>query len=143
MTTRRAHTRSGDKLLGTGTGHHHHAEKIDTDRDAVLAFDAIGEITGDDYKETLVPAIGSYLKSSEKAHLLLRFGPDFEGYTPHAAVDDALLGLKQLHDFERIAVVTDHTWIAQGLRLFGPLMSASIRVFPLSETDAAFTWVAL
>lgn len=117
-------------------------KEIDTKRIGILAFDAIGKITDDDYKSKLVPAIESYLKTSEQAHLLLRFGPDFDGYSVHAATDDALLGLRHLHDFERIAIVTDHHWIAQGMRMFGPLMSAKIKVFPLEETDEALTWVA-
>lgn len=116
--------------------------EIDTNRVGILAFDAIGKITDEDYKKTLIPAIEGYLKTAEQAHLLLRFGPDFDGYSAHAAMDDALLGLRHLHDFERIAVVTDHPWIAQGLRMFGPLMSAKIKVFSLNETDNALTWVA-
>ncbi len=115
---------------------------IHTDRVGVLAFDATGKITNDDYKETLIPAIEAYLKSSEQAHLLMRLGPDFEGYTAHAATDDALLGLRHLHDFERIAILSDHHWIAQGLRMFGPLMSAKVKVFPIDETNEALTWVA-
>lgn len=117
-------------------------KEIDTKRIGILAFDAIGKITDDDYKSKLVPAIETYLKTSEQAHLLLRFGPDFDGYSAHAAADDALLGLRHLHDFERIAIVTDQHWIAQGMRMFGPLMSAKIKVFPLDETDEALTWVA-
>lgn len=117
-------------------------QKIDTNRIGILAFDAVGKLTDEDYKISLVPAIETYLKTDGPAHLLLRFGPDFEGYSARAAMDDALLGLRHLHDFERIAVVTDHHWIAQGMRMFGPIMSAKIKVFALDETDEALTWVA-
>ncbi len=116
--------------------------KLKTSRAGVLAFDAIGKVTDEDYRTTLIPAIEAYLKTSEQAHLLIRFGPEFEGYSAHAAADDALLGLRHLHDFERIAVITDHHWIAQGLRMFGPLMPAKVKVFALDEEDEALTWVA-
>ena len=115
---------------------------IDASRSGILAFDAIGKLNDDDYKTVLIPAIEDCLKSEEKAHLLLRFGPEFEGYTLHAMADDAMLGMQHLHDFERIAVVTDHAWIAQGIRLFAPLMSSKLKVFSLDHTDEAMSWVA-
>ncbi|WP_371168649.1 STAS/SEC14 domain-containing protein [Aliiroseovarius sp. 2305UL8-7] len=115
---------------------------INEARSGVLAFDAIGKLNDGDYKTILIPAIEDYLKSAEKAHLLLRFGPDFEGYTLHAMADDALLGMRHMRDFERIAIVTDHAWLAQGVRLFAPLSPVHMKVFGLAETDSAMSWVA-
>jgi len=117
-------------------------KKLTTERAGIIAFDAIGKVTDEDYKTVLVPAIENQLKSGGQAHLLLRFGPEFEGYTVHAAMDDALLGLRHLHDFERIAVVSDHAWLSNSLRLFGPLMSSHLKVFSIDEMDEAKTWVA-
>ena len=62
--------------------------------------------------------------------------------TAHAALDDALLGMRHLHDFERVAVVSDHQWLTNSIRIFGPLMSAHIKVFALDEMDEAKPWVA-
>ncbi len=116
--------------------------RLETDREGVIAFDATGKLTDEDYKTVLIPAIEKHLKSVDKAHLLMRMGPDFEGFTAHAAMDDAMLGVRHLHEFERIAVVSDHKWLTNSIRIFGPLMSAHLKVFSLDEMNEAKTWVA-
>lgn len=114
---------------------------IKTDRSGILAFDVTGKLTDADYKTLLMPALERHLKDVKQGHLLFRFGPDFEGYTAHAMLDDSLLAARHLHDFERIAVVSDHAWLNIGLKLFGPLMPAHIKLFSLDEMDQAKTWV--
>ena len=116
--------------------------RLETDRAGVVAFDMTDMLTDADYKTVLVPSIEEHLKSVDQAHLLLRFGPDFQGYTAHAMVDDGLLGLRHLHDFERVAVVSDHAWLNSAIRMFGPLMPAQIKVFSIDDMEEAKTWVA-
>lgn len=115
--------------------------QIQTSRSGLLAFEASGKITDEDYKSVLIPTLEAYLKKEKQGHLLLRFGPDFEGYTAHAVLDDGLLATKHLHDFERIAIVSEHDWLNKGIRLFGPLLPAHVKIFALDEMDQAKTWV--
>lgn len=107
----------------------------------VVAFDAKGRITDDDYKTTLIPALESAVEANGKARALLRFGPEFEGYTARAALDDAQFGLTHLRDFEKIAVATDSGWIRNGMELFAHLSTIPVRLFGADQTDAALAWL--
>ena len=108
----------------------------------IVAFNAEGRITDADYKTALIPAIDAAKAMHGKVRILLRFGPDFEGYSAEAMLDDTLLGLSHWNDFERLAVVTDTGWIAHGVRLFGPLIPAKTHVFPVGSLNEALAWVA-
>lgn len=114
---------------------------IETTSAAVVAVDAIGRIEDADYKDSLIPRIENALRNHDKLRLLIRFGPEFEGYSAHAAFDDSVVGIKHWHDFERLAVVTDVKWIANGVRLFAPIMPGRVRVFSNSQFDDGLKWV--
>lgn len=108
----------------------------------LVAFEAEGRISDSDYKDILVPAIDAAVAAHGKVRIVLRFGPAFEGYTAHAMLDDALLGLAHWSHFERLAIVTDVDWIDHGLRLFAPLIPGKTRVFPADATQEALSWAA-
>ena len=115
---------------------------IDTAPPGIVALNAEGKITDSDYKTVVVPAIEAAKTAHGKVRILIRFGPEFEGYTAHAMLDDTMLGLSHWNDFERLAVVTDVDWIGQGVRLFAPLIPAKVRVFPVGALDEALGWTA-
>ena len=115
---------------------------IPSDPPGIVALDATGKITDSDYKTILIPAIEAAKKDHGKVSILIRFGPEYDGYTPHAMLDDTMLGLTHWNDFNRVAVVTDVKWIVNGLHMFGPLIPATTRVFPVGSLDEALEWVA-
>ncbi|MGB5366203.1 MAG: STAS/SEC14 domain-containing protein, partial [Polyangiales bacterium] len=75
--------------------------------DRVLGLRARGEVTADDYRTVLVPAIEERLSKHRKVRLLYVIGDEFKGYSGGAAWEDAKVGMKHLTSFERVAVVTD------------------------------------
>jgi hypothetical protein len=108
----------------------------------LVALDATGKITDADYKDTFEPQLDAAVAAHGKARVLIRFGPEFDGYSAHAALDDAMLGMKHWSHFERLAVVTDVDWIEHGVRLFAPLIPAKVRIFPVGSLDEALAWAA-
>jgi SpoIIAA-like len=107
----------------------------------VLGLSAKGEVTGDDYERTLIPAVNERTKRHGKIRLLYHLGPAFTGYTASAMWDDAKLGVTHLFDFERIAVVTDVEWCRVAVRLFAPLIPCPVRLFRNAELATAEDWV--
>jgi len=118
-----------------------HFEILDGFPADVLAVSAHGRIGRESYEKTLMPAIDEAVAREGKVKLFYLLGEDYDGFTVGAAMDDARLGLFHLHDFARIAVVTDVDWIRGAAHLFGPLLEAPVHAFPLSEMDAAKTWI--
>jgi hypothetical protein len=115
---------------------------IPAEADNVLAFSAIGKVSGADYEQVLMPAVEAALQENEKVRLLYHFGPDFEGYDADAMWDDAKIGMKHYTSFEKIAVVTDVKWMVRSVKAFGFLMPGEVRVFDNDEFDAAMIWIA-
>jgi hypothetical protein len=107
----------------------------------VLGLKASGEVTADDYKTVLVPAVEQHLTRHEKVRLLYVFGDEFKGYTGGAAWEDAKVGMKHLTSFERVAVVTDVDWIGHMIRAFGFAIPGDVRVFPNGGLDEARAWI--
>ena len=108
--------------------------------DNVLAVSASGEVTAKDYREVLVPAVSCQAKNPQGSELLLpawcRFlrlqcGGNLGGY------QDWHRSLERLGPI----AVTDVKWVADAVRLFGPLFHHPVRVFGNAEEDAAREWI--
>ena len=107
----------------------------------VLGFSAHGLVTAQDYSNVLVPAVEATLAKRPKVRMLASFGPDFTGYTPSAMWDDAKLGLGHVGAWERVALVTDHAWLAAATQMFSVFMPGVVRVFSNAERDQAVAWL--
>jgi hypothetical protein len=107
----------------------------------VLGVKASGEVTADDYKTVLVPAIEEKLTQHKKARLLYVLGDEFRGYSAGAAWEDAKVGMKHLTSFERVAVVTDVDWIEKMIKAFGFAMPGEVRVFDDDDLEEARRWI--
>lgn len=116
--------------------------KIDGLPDDVVAIDARGLITAQDYEDNLVPLVETKLKSHDKLKLLMVAGNYFNGYSGGAMWDDARLGLSHYTSFSKVALVTDVEWMRHSAKLFGPLMPAEVMVFNLDELEDARAWIA-
>ena len=68
-------------------------------------------------------------------------GEDFTGFEPEALWDDSVFGLKHWHDFNRIAVVTDHAWLSAMVKMLKPFFHGEVRVFTSAELPAAKGWI--
>lgn len=116
-----------------------------TDFDAersVLTVTASGDITHDDYQDTLIPAVENALASGGALRLLYVFTDGFENFSARAALDDTRLGIKHLKDFDAIGVVTDQAWVRHAVTAFAVFMPSAVRTFSLSELDAAKDWIS-
>lgn len=109
--------------------------------DGVIGMRASGEVTDDDYEQVLIPAVEAALADHDKIRLLYVLGPDLEHVEAGAAWEDAKVGLHHLFSFERMAVVTDVTWIARSIRWMGFAIPAKVEVFADAELDQARAWI--
>jgi len=108
----------------------------------VLGLRASGEVTAEDYKTVLVPAIEGQLTKHRKVRLLYVIGDEFKGYTGGAAWEDAKVGMKHLTSFERVAVVTDIDWIENMIKAVGFAIPGEVRVFDDDDFEDARRWIS-
>ena len=110
--------------------------------DDVLAISGYGEVTEDDYRRVLVPAVDGKLRKYKSVRLFYHLGGNFTGFTAGAMWQDTKLGVSRWSHWGRIALVTDVHWIAQAIRLFAPLFHHPVRVFADAEFEVAKRWIA-
>ena len=106
----------------------------------VMAIEASGKVTHVDYRDTLIPRAEAMIAKGP-VRLLYVVGEDFTGFEPEALWDDSVFGLKHWHDFNRIAVVTDHAWLSATVQMFKPFFHGEVRVFRSAELPAAKGWI--
>lgn len=109
--------------------------------DGVVGISASDEVTHEDYKNVIVPAVESVLKRQSKIRFLYHLGPAFKGFKAGALWDDAKLGLGHTRAWERIAVVTDVDWVRKAMQAFGVLIPGEVRVFGNSRLSDAREWI--
>lgn len=107
----------------------------------VVAVRAVGIITAEDYRETLVPLVEAKLKEHDMLKLLFVMGDEYATFAGDAAWEDTKFDLKHLRDFSRIAVVTDVNWVTKTMKIFAPVLPYTLKVFPMADLEEAKSWI--
>lgn len=109
--------------------------------DNVVGIRAVGEVDDDDYEDVLDPAIEAALARHDKIRLLYVLGTEFTGYESDAMWEDTKLGLKTFNSYERMAIVTDATWVRRAVKAFGWLIPGDVELFHVDRLEAARSWI--
>ena len=109
--------------------------------DNVVGIRASGHVSAADYETVLMPAVETGLAKHDRLRLLYQLGGDFTGFSPGAMWDDMKMGIAHLRAWERIAVVTDVSWVATAARMFRFVMPCPVRVFSVEERAKAEAWI--
>jgi hypothetical protein len=107
----------------------------------VLAIEATGKVTHEDYRNVLIPKAEAMMAKGP-IRMLYVVGKELTGFELEALWDDGKFGLKYWHDFSHIAVVTDQTWLRAAVTMFTPFFRGEVRMFRLSEMSTAKDWIA-
>ncbi len=107
-----------------------------------IGVSASGRVSGADYEELLIPAVETALAKHKKLRLIYEISNDFTGFAPGAMWDDMKLGMAHLSAWERVAVVTDVSWIANATNMFKFVMPCTVKVFSLKDRAEAEAWIA-
>ncbi|MFF2372326.1 STAS/SEC14 domain-containing protein [Agromyces sp. NPDC058110] len=108
----------------------------------VVAFEAVGEVHADDYRNVLDPAVESAIAAHEKIRFLYVLGSEFQGFTGGAMWEDAKVGVGHWSRFERLALVTDDRAYHDAVRAFAWMLPGEVRLFTVAELAEAEAWIA-
>jgi hypothetical protein len=117
-------------------------ERIPDLGDSVVGIKASGQITGDDYRDVLVPAVDTALKGGHKLRFLYVLGEDVSGFSPSAAWQDTKVGVEHYTRWEKVAVVSDKEWLRHSVDIFGYLIPGEVKAFTSAQEAEARTWVS-
>jgi hypothetical protein len=117
-------------------------ERISDLPEHVLGVTAHGEVSAEDYRNVLVPAVEASLAKHHRVRLLYVLASDFTGFTRGGAWEDAKVGMKHLTSFQRAAVVTNLEKIRGVVKAIGFALPGEVRVYSLDELGTAREWVS-
>jgi hypothetical protein len=111
--------------------------------EGVVGVQAKGEVTAEDYKQLLVPALEKAIEASEdgKISVLYVAGHEFPDYTMGAYWQDTKLGMTHLRAWRRVALVSDADWLRHAMHALGWMFPGEAKIFKADEVDAARAWV--
>jgi hypothetical protein len=119
-------------------------EMIEEMPPGTIGFRAVGELTREDYREVLEPALREAVETGD-VRMLFVVDDSFE-MDAGALLEDAKtglqLGLGHLSAWKRTAVVTDVGWVQRAIKGFGFMAPGEVKVWGLADLDEARAWVA-
>ena len=119
-------------------------EKIEDMPAGTVGFRATGEVTRDDYREVLEPALREAVESGD-VRMLYVVDSEFK-MSPGAFREDAKtgleIGLRHHEAWKRTALVTDVEWVKNAIRLFAWMAPGEVRVWGMDGLAEAREWVA-
>jgi SpoIIAA-like len=107
-----------------------------------IGFEAVGEVDDDDWEDVVEPVLRSDIAAGRKVRLLYLFGADAEDIEGDAVKADTGFRARHATDFERVAVVSDESWVKPALRALSFLLPGGARGFAVRDLPAAKTWLA-
>ena len=110
--------------------------------DGVLGFEATGRLSAEDYTAVLAPALAAATEGGGKIRIVLVFAGEFGGMEAGAVWQDFRTGIRDWTAWERIALVTDHAWMRDGLQMFAWAVPGEVKAFRMAEKDDAVAWAA-
>jgi hypothetical protein len=103
---------------------------------------ARGTVTKEDYQQVIEPILDEARSQGRRLRFLYHLGPEFEGFTPGTAWEDARVGWQYLRLFERCAVVSDIRWVREASRFMGALLPCPVEVFGNDGWREALAWLS-
>lgn len=117
-------------------------EQIEGLPPGALGFRASGQVTATDYERVLVPDVEAAFTVNRKLRLLYHAGPEFTGFEPGAMWEDAMLGFRHFSGWDRVALVTDVSWLRVATQAMGFAVPAQVKLFHNAELDQAVAWIS-
>jgi hypothetical protein len=117
-------------------------QKLDGIPSYVAGFKATGEVTRDDYDTMLVPELERVDKEHGHIHFLMVMETPAREFSLGAWLQDAWQGIKHFRGWKKVAIVTDEKAIEKFSNVFSVMIPGQSRGFPLTQLEAAKTWVA-
>jgi hypothetical protein len=107
-----------------------------------IGFEAAGKVDDDDFEDVVAPVLRQEIARGATLRLLYLFGPKLHDYEADEFQEEVAFAVRHPTAYERVAVVSDETWLRPALRVLSLLVPGRLRGFPVAELEAAKRWVS-
>ena len=115
---------------------------IENAPDNVAAFEAVNDVTSDDFEQVVFPHVKQVVAKYDELNYLLVLNTALSDFSAGAWMQDALLGLRNISEWNRVAIVTDDETIIGFTDMFSKMMPGTFRGCKKSLYDEAMNWAA-
>ena len=95
----------------------------------VVGVKATGEVTRQDFNAVVMPAVDALANQTDKINYLLWLDTDISKFEAGAWMKDALMGLKHLFKWNRVAIVTDQKGVEKFTDVFSYVVPGNYKGF--------------
>ena len=117
-------------------------EKVIGVPDYVAGFTVSGKVTKEDYNNLVVPEVDRIVKMHGHIHFLLVIDTDVSNFTAGAWMKDALIGVKHLSKWKKMAIVSDQKSIEKITDMVSPVVPGQSKGFSMAQLEEAKIWVS-
>lgn len=110
--------------------------------DKMVGFKISGEVTKEDYENVMFPAVKQLAEARDEINMVMVLDTPVKNFTAGAWMNDALLGLKNLMKWERVAIVSDEAIVKTATKLMNTVVPGNYKVFSHSDESTAFDWAS-
>jgi hypothetical protein len=107
-----------------------------------IGFEAHGDVDDDDFEEIVAPVLRREIADGRKVRLLYLLGPQLRDYEGDAVKEEMKFAARHATAYERVAIVSDESWLRPALRMLSVLVPGQLRGFPVAQLQSAKAWVA-
>jgi hypothetical protein len=107
-----------------------------------IGFEAHGDVDDDGFEEIATPVLRREIADGRKVRLLYLLGPQLRDYEGDAVREEMKFAARHATAYERVAIVSDESWLRRALRLLSVLVPGQLRGFPVAQLQSAKAWVA-
>jgi SpoIIAA-like len=116
--------------------------RIDDMPPGTIGFEAIGEVEDDDWEKQVEPVLRREMAEDQKIRLLYLLGPESREVEADAMTADTSFRARFATSFDRVAVVSDETWMRPAMRALSFLLPGKAKAFPVAQLADAKAWLA-
>lgn len=108
----------------------------------MVGFTANGEITENDFNNTVIPDVDELVKRTGKINYMLVLETPLSNFSAGAWIKDAVMGLKHITKWNRAAIVSDNESIRKFTDVFSIFIPGEFRGFEHKDIQSAIYWAS-
>jgi len=117
-------------------------KKIENLPSNMVGFRAMEAVTKDDYEMVVYPAVTELIKRTGQLNYMMVIDTPLHNFTVGAWWQDALLGLKKLTKWHRVAILTDSEGVNKFTGIASLVLPGEYKGFRTTQQEEAVAWVS-
>ena len=116
--------------------------KINDVSETLVAFKASEEVVADDFKNIVMPEVSKFTEKHDYLNYMLILDTDISNFSIGAWLNDMALGLQELKNWHRVAIVSDNDLIDSATKIFNTVTIGEFKVFKHKDIEEAKKWAS-